>query len=185
MPLNKEMKRKELILLAVVAVFITALSKYFIEIPNFSPIGAIALMSGAFISRKLWAFILPLAALFLADILIMGTSPIYQDYFWTDGMFFTYVGFILTVGVGILISRKVSLVSVLGGGLAAALIFFLFSNFGAFLFLGQYAKNWGGLMEAYANGIPFFRSTLISQLLFSVALYYAYSWSTRKKVVLA
>lgn len=169
--------------MAVVALFITALSKYFIEIPNFSPIGAIALMSGAYIGKKLWAVALPLLALFLADILIMGTSPIYQDYFWTDGMFFTYLGFFLIVGIGVLIKRRLNLVSVLGGSLAAALVFYIFSNFGSFLFLPQYAKNVSGLVEAYLNGVPFFRATLISQVLFSVILYYAYNWSTVKKTI--
>ena len=179
------MKRKELILIAVIAVFLTALSKYFIETPNFSPIGAIALMAGAFMGRKSWAFILPIVSLFLADILISGTSPIYQEYFWSSGMFFTYLGFLAIVLLGVFIHKKVNLVSVLGGSLGAAVIFFIFSNFGSFLFLSEYTKDWSGLVLCYTRAIEFFRATLISQVLFSVVLFYAYSWSTRQKAAIA
>ena len=179
------MKRKELILIAVIAVFITALSKIFIDTPNFSPIGAIALMAGAFIGRKVWAFVLPIIALFLADILISGTSPIYQEYFWSSGMFFTYLGFLIIVLLGVFIHKKVNLVSVIGGSLGAAVLFFVFSNFGSFLFLPEYTKDLNGLVLCYTRAIEFFRATLFSQVLFSVILFYAYSWSTKQKTALA
>jgi hypothetical protein len=56
----------------------------------------------------------------------------------------------------------------IGTNLAAAMAFFLVSNFA--VWLGSdiaYTKDIAGLMSCYAAGIPFLKNTLASQFLFS------------------
>ena len=50
--------------------------------PNFSPIEAVALFGGTYFAKRYWALIVPMAALFLSD-LVLGllNGGIYWGYF--------------------------------------------------------------------------------------------------------
>jgi hypothetical protein len=114
--------------------------------PNFTPIAAIALFGGATLNRKWLAFLLPIAAMLVSDVIIGFHSYIAA----------VYVCFAITVLMGISISKsrkayKIGLTSV-----ASSLLFFIITNFAVWLGSPFYPQSIAGLMECYAAGLPFF-----------------------------
>ena len=152
---------------------------------NFNPVGAIALMGGLLFGRKLIAFIIPLGALFIGDLLLASANPANSSYLFSSSFLFVYLAFASIIGLGILLAKKHTIMHVVGGSLGAAIIFFLISNFGSWLYLEIYPKSFSGLITALEAGIPFFRPFLVSQLLFSIGIYIVYSLATSKKIAIA
>lgn len=131
-------------------------------IPNFTPIGALALFSGAYFNDKKLAFIVPVSAMLLSDLFIGFHST----------MIFVYASFLMIV----LLSRaanysRKSVGSVLGSALGGSVLFFLVTNFGVWATSGMYEMSLSGLMTSYVEGIPFFRYTLMGDL-FYVAVFF-------------
>lgn len=178
------MKKQDLIILSII---ITALVlvRVFGNIPNFNPLGAVALMGGMFLGRKAWAYALPLGALFIGDLLLAGTSAEYGQYLFSSSFVFVYVAFALIILLGSSLAKKVNIITVLGSSIIAAVAFFLITNAGSWLALDVYPKSFAGLMSAYEAGIPFFRTTLISQVVFSLAIYIVFSLATSRKLEFA
>jgi hypothetical protein len=116
--------------------------------PNFTPIAAMALFGGAYLNRKYLAFIVPLAAMLVSD-LILGfhvTMPA------------VYLSFVATVGIGLLIARKPNLLNIAGASLSASVLFFVVTNFVSWMGSPFYPQTFAGLMEAYAAGLVFFNN---------------------------
>ena len=82
-----------------------------------------------------------------------------------DTMFFTYISLIAVVGVGFYIKKFKSL-EILFGGIISSVCFFIITNFGAWLTLDMYEKNFSGLISSYVLAIPFFQNTLVSTILY-------------------
>jgi xanthosine utilization system XapX-like protein len=139
---------------------------------NFSPIAAMALVGGMYVNRKALAFMMPIIALFASDLILNNTinRVFFTEHtgtvFFADYMIWTYIAFILTVGLGILLFRQKSVSKILVGSLGASLLFFVLSNFGAWLTASIYPKTFAGLLLCFEAGIPFFQNTLMSNLLF-------------------
>ena len=138
-----------------------ALTRLIPHPPNFTPFAAVALFAGAYLSDRRLAFIVPLTALLLTDMVLGFHST----------MPFVYVGMAITVGVGLWLAHRRSAGRVLGGALTSAVIFFVLTNFGTWLMQDLYPKDWAGLMACYAAGIPFFQNSLGAVLLYSAALF--------------
>jgi len=79
---------------------------------------------------------------------------------------------------GSLAQREKNLATVLGGSVASALVFFIVSNFGAWLNL--YPHTVDGLRQCYILAIPFFRSTLVSSVAYSLVFYTVYAWILKR-----
>lgn len=169
------MERKVLLSLILMAVTIAI----FRIIPRFdnvwgiTPMFSIALFSGCiFRKNKLWAFLLPLFALFFSDILwqiIKGTG-------FYDGQWFNYLLFVAITCIGFLL-RKVNILNVIAVSLAAPTAYFLLSNFYVWFSGGGFArpKNFSGLLQTYIDGLPFYYPwQLISTLVFSAFLFGAW-----------
>lgn len=116
--------------------------------PNFTPIAAMALFGGAYLGRNALAFVIPMAAMFLSD-LILG--------FHTD-MIAVYIGFAITVLLGWSLKNNVSFGSVFTRSITASVVFFLITNLSSWLTMGLYPMNFIGLMEAYTAGLAFFNN---------------------------
>ena len=116
--------------------------------PNFTPIAAMALFGGAYMSRKTLAFLVPLAAMLLSD-LILG--------FHTT-MVAVYLSFVATVGIGLFIARKPKILHIAGASLSASILFFIVTNFASWMGSPLYPQTFTGLMEAYAAGLVFFNN---------------------------
>ena len=117
--------------------------------PNFTPIAAMALFAGTFFDRKQFAFAIPIAAMFISD-LVIGLHA---------NMPAVYLGFAITVLIGMSIRKKISVGSVVLASLSSAVIFFLITNFSSWLASPYYPQTVAGLVECYAAGLVFFRDT--------------------------
>lgn len=153
------MNKKLFTLVAVI--FAIALFRVLPHPPNVSPVAAMALLGGAYFTDKRMAFILPFLALILSD-LIIG---------FHNSMIFVYAGFALTVGMGIWMQKKITANRVAAATVASTLLFFIITNFGAWMMTGMYPMNAGGLMQAYAAGIPFLQNSLLGNLAFSAVMF--------------
>ena len=156
-----------LILLAAASRFLM------LGIPNVSPIGAMGLFGAAYFTKKYWAFIIPLAGLWLTDVLL--NNIVYAQYFdsfqWM-GSPWVYLGFAAIVLLGMGLLQKVSAGRVVLASVLASSLFFLITNFGVWLgSFSIYPKTVSGLMACYAAGIPFFWNTLVGDLLFCGVLF--------------
>lgn len=157
---------------------------------NFSPIAGMALLGGATMGKKAWAFILPIGALFLSDVFFQLFTNVPGFYGW--GQLINYGAFALVVCLGIVALRKINVKNVILSSLAASALFFILSNFGVWLFAGgvaPYTFDGAGILNTFVLGIPYFGNTLIGDLVYSGILFGAYSLVTRlvlsKKQVMA
>ncbi|NQV02341.1 MAG: hypothetical protein HQ542_06835, partial [Bacteroidia bacterium] len=66
--------------------------------PNFTPVAAMALFAGTYFERKQFAFAIPIAALFLSD-LVLGFHAIMPA---------VYLSFVITVVIGATIRKHIS-----------------------------------------------------------------------------
>lgn len=177
------MKKQDIIVLSSIILVLIAMRSIF-NIPNFNPIGAIALMGGILFHKKTTAFLVTIGALFLGDIILGLSSPIYMDYIFSTTFLFVYVAFLLMILLGTALKNRASLMTISLGSVVSAILFFLITNAGSWLAL-NYDRSLSGLMSAYSAGIPFFRATLVSQLLFSLGIYIIYNLATQRKTSLA
>jgi len=129
--------------------------------PNFSPIDAMALFSGAYLGRRWLAFVGPLTALLLSD-LVLG---------FYAGMWVQYVAVALVVLIAWGALKRVSILRVGGAVVASSVLFFLVTNFGTWALSGMYPLTASGLAACYAAAIPFFQNTVAGDLFFSGLLF--------------
>ncbi|HRZ77494.1 MAG TPA: hypothetical protein P5248_09020 [Bacteroidales bacterium] len=147
-------------------ILLAALSRLLPHWPNFTPVAAIALFGGAHYGKRMQAFLVPLAALFLSD-LVLG----FHHTMWA-----VYLGFVLTVIFGLGLRGKVALLPLSATVMGSSVVFFLLTNFGSWLGSPFYAQTMTGLLTAYTAGLPFFLNSLAGDLFFSGALFGSFYW---------
>jgi hypothetical protein len=128
-----------------------------LQLWNFTAIGASALFGGVVIRNKRLAYIVPLATLFLTDVIFQLFTNIQG--FYGAQMFFVYGAFLLITLIGTQLKR-VNALTVLLASIGTGILFFLISNAGVWAVSGMYPRTFGGLMTCYAAAIPFFRNDL-------------------------
>lgn len=178
------MKRSsQLLLIFVVLIVISAIYRVipFESRPVWlgAPQLALALFAGSVIRNRKWAFAVPLVSMLLSDILMqvlhsLGLAPGYPGFY--EGQIFNYSLITLITVVGFFTnSRKTA--SVVSGMFAAPTLFFLVSNFGVWAWGGglQRAKTFTGLMQCYADGIPFYGNSLLTMAVFGTLFFAAYN----------
>jgi hypothetical protein len=134
---------------------------------HFTPVAASLLFFGAFASRKqMW---IPVALLAASDYYLTVYHYGYS-FSWDYAVTFAWYAAMVLLG-GVLLKRQVSAPRVVGGALAASVSFFLLSNGMVWAVSNMYPKNAGGLMMSYAAGVPFFRTTLVSDLFFTAVAF--------------
>lgn len=153
-------------------IVIAALTRVLPHPPNFSPVEAIALFGGAYFASKRWAVLVPLAGLFLSDLVLARLNGgLYASWFGSTGIWLVYLCIALTTVLGFGLRGKVSGARVLGYSLLGSVLFFLVTNFGAWLSDPMYAKTLAGLVAAYVAGIPFFQWTVLGTLFYAALLF--------------
>lgn len=140
-------KKNLIIAIIMLAAVLTRLVPH---LPNFTPVTAIALFGGLYISNKILAYALPLIIMFISDI-FLGFSSI---------TLFVYAGFMLVTLIGTL-RKKPNILTIFMGSLS----FFIVTNFGVWL-LG-YPKTWTGFVECYTLALPFFKNSLLGDFFYS------------------
>ncbi|MBN1183599.1 MAG: hypothetical protein JXB49_15015 [Bacteroidales bacterium] len=173
----KNEKRSYRFGLVLLLIIVAAVSRMFPHPANFTPIGAIALFGAAYLKRRWLAVAIPLVSIFLSDVILNNT--LYAQYnngftLFYNGFAFTYAAIALVTLMGFITLRKIKVANVLLSGLGASVIFFLVSNLGAWVAFPTYPHTGAGLMACYAAGIPFFKYTLLSNLMYSAILFGAF-----------
>lgn len=128
---------------------------------NFTPIGAMALFSGAYRGRRGLAFAAPLGAMVLSDA-VLG---------FYSGFWITYVAVALIVAVGFLALSRLSVLRIAGAAIASSVLFFLVSNFGTWAASGMYPHTLAGLSACYVAAVPFFQNTVAGDLFYAALLF--------------
>ncbi len=144
---------------------------------GFAPQWAMAIYAGAVIKDKKWAFIMPVLSMFISDlfyqVLYMGGISDMQGFY--EGQWQNYLLFTLLVFVGLAI-KKLNLFQIVAASFAAPTLYFLVSNFlvwasnGATRGLNR-PRDLNGLMLCYADGIPFYKMSILATLVFSAILF--------------
>lgn len=143
-------------------ILLAAVSRLLPHPANFTPIAAMALVGGVYFEKK-YALIIPLVALFISDIFIGFHSTVP----------FVYGSFILIGLVGIWLKSHKKPLPILGCTIFSSLLFFVITNFGVWLTGGGwfYPKTLEGLIECYVMAIPFFRNSIIGDLIYTTGLF--------------
>ncbi len=128
-----------------------------LQLWNFTAIGASALFGGVVIRNKRLAYIVPLATLFLTDVIFQLFTSIQG--FYGPQMIFVYGAFLLITLIGTQLKR-VNALTILLASIGTGILFFLISNAGVWAVSGMYPRTFSGLMTCYAAAIPFFRNDL-------------------------
>ena len=142
-------------------ILLAAASRLIPHPPNFSPIAALALFGGAQFADKRLAFLVPLAAMFLSDMILELHSLIPV----------IYGSFALIVCLGFWLRRRQNVRAIGGAAIVGALLFFVLTNFGVWAMGQMYPKTPAGLLDCYVAAIPFFQNTLLSNLFYSALLF--------------
>jgi hypothetical protein len=161
----------------ITLIVIAAMARLVPHPPNFSPIGAMALMGGAYLSRKWLAILVPILALYLSDIILnnfvlsefFGESM--SSRFFSAYMLPVYGSIILIAFIGMKFLKRIKLPSVLLSALGASVVFYLVTNFGVWLAGSGYPKTIGGLISCFTAGLPFFKYTILGNVVFAGILF--------------
>lgn len=154
---------------------VVLLGKLIPHLPNFSPMQSMALLGGAYITRKYLAYILPIVLIYVTDFVLNNT--IYRIYypdheglvFFSDYMLVVLPSILLIVALGQFFLKRFKTEKLILTALAGSVLFFLITNFGAWISpTSIYSKNIAGLLQSYIAGIPFFRASVLSTLLFTL-----------------
>jgi len=170
---------------------------------NFTPVGAIALFSGAMVRDRCLAFLFPLLVMFTTDA-IMGFNKL---------SLLVYASFLLSVLIGRAVvgarfslprgtkgasprakresqpesatgAKKRTLQRIAGATFLGSLQFFLVTNFGVWAFLTTYPRTPAGLAACYLAGIPLFWNTLAGDAFYTTLLFGSFALAERLSPIL-
>ena len=136
---------------------------------NLTPIGAMALFSGAMFRNWRMAFLLPLASLLAGDVFV-GFHRL---------MWVVYASFAISVVIGRWLTEKRSVARIGGAVFLGALQFFVVTNFAMWVVGGFYPKTTMGLVNCFAAGVPFFWNTLAGDTLYACVLFAGFAFAER------
>ena len=155
------LSKKEKVLF--IFVLIAALTRLVPHPPHFAPITAMSLFAGAYFTRKQLAFIAPLLAMLISD-LFLG--------FYTISIF-VYLSLAVITWMGQQKNRVTQKLVLLG-----SVLFFFISNLGVWLL--YYPKTIDGLVTCFALAIPFFATSLLGDIFYSVIMVFGFSAVSRR-----
>lgn len=145
--------------------------------PNMTPIAAMALFGGVYFANKRMALLIPLTAMYLSD-LALGLF-VYDFGFFHGFMPFVYASFVVTVCLGFLLRRRITPLMVGGAALTGSVMFFIITNFGAWLVGNLYPKTFAGLVGCYVAAIPFFRNSLAGDAFYALLFFGGFAMAQR------
>ncbi|MBU0710218.1 MAG: hypothetical protein KKC42_02855 [Candidatus Omnitrophica bacterium] len=154
-------------MLVILLILVGILLRFAPHAPNFTPVAAIALFAGAYLSKK-HALIIPLVLMIVSD-MFLGLHNV---------VLFTWGGFALVALLGTWLKKHKTFSASVSLSLVSAVLFYLVTNFGVWA-MGWYPRNFSGLINCYAMGLPFLRNTLFSTLLYTAVFMGTYELIAR------
>ena len=147
-------------------------------IDNFAPMAGFAVCCGIFAGNRLIASSLPLVVVMITDYFMTGFYP---------GIAYVYGSYVAIALVAGMAKRFALLPTIPLFGLASSVIFFAISNFGVWV-VGSgnfYPHSLEGLIACYVAGAPFFKISIIGDVLFSSIGFVAMRLALTKNMVSA
>lgn len=166
--------------MAILLVIIGTLSRIVPHSMNFTPIIGITLFS-VYYFKSYWKFLVPFLAILGSDLILEISRGAGQGFH--SGTPIVYFSYLIIAIIAFFLLKKLNFGNLLITTLSASLSFFLITNFAFFYpspdapvngFSG-YTHDWAGILASYTAGIPFFRSALIGDLLFTGVLFGIYA----------
>ena len=171
------------VILPVIFILVLAVSRIPGLMPlNFSVVYAFVFCAGVYFPKRL-AWWLPLVVMLATD---LGLNFYYQAHHvegvWSAGnlanLAFNYIAYVAMIFLGRCFKPTMSWLAIVGGGVLAAILFYLITNTASWLFNPfhnpEYTKNLAGWIIALTKGVggypstwEFFRNTLMSGGLFT------------------
>ena len=171
--MNAEMSHKQNLLYRMLLAFALILLAAALRIAphpwNFTPVGAMALFSGAVLRDRRLAFFFPLLALFLGDIFI-GFHKL---------MFVVYASFLINVAIGLWLRDRRTITRISLATLLGAIQFFIVTNFAVWALGNFYPRTVAGLATCYVAGVPFFWNTLAGDAFYAALLFGGFAIAER------
>jgi len=171
--MNAEISQKENLLyrtlLALALILLAAALRIAPHPWNFTPVGAMALFSGALLKDRRLAFLFPLVVLFAGDIFI-GLHKLIA---------IVYASFLLNVAIGLWLRDRRTIARITLATLLGAIQFFLVTNFAVWQFLKGFPHTASGLAACYIAGIPFFWNTLAGDAFYATLLFGGFALAER------
>jgi hypothetical protein len=119
-------------------------------------------------ARPMREFVWPLSALVGVDSFL----TVHQyGYSLTAGHAVTWIWYLGVMFLGAaMLGNSISTGRVFGSSLLASISFFAVSNFTVWAEWGMYPKTWRGLGSCYLAALPFFRNSVVSETICSLAI---------------
>jgi hypothetical protein len=167
----------------VFAVAMRLVSYKFQFLSNFTPVGAVALFGGAYFSDKWKAYLVPLLALFLSDIIIYLMYPANQI-LWYSASIYLYVCFALMVFIGTNI-KKVNVANVLFASLASVLVHWLIMDLPWIYNAPQlYPNTLAGYGQSLIAALPFEKNMILGDAVYGAILFGGFELAKSKYTLL-
>jgi hypothetical protein len=156
---------------------------------GFTPQIAMALFSGSIVKDKKFAFLMPLASMFLSDLLyeVLYINNLTAIEGFYSGQWLNYLLFAGLTVIGFLIQPNKWL-HILAGSVGGVMAYFILSNFTVWIGGGldinnlPYPKTFAGLLYCYAAGLPFLKGLLMGTVFFSAVLFGGYYLIQKEQV---
>ncbi|MFV2066645.1 MAG: DUF6580 family putative transport protein [Pirellulales bacterium] len=125
----------------------------------FTPLAAVTLFAGYFLASPLVAALVPLSILGITDWWLPGYSS-------HGVMLAVYAAALFPVLLGRFLRRRPNATRLAATALLPAVVFWLTTNLGVWLFQEMYPKSVSGLIACYVAAIPFFRNMLAGDVFY-------------------
>jgi hypothetical protein len=155
---------KKNLIISILLIILVVVSRLVPHVWNVAPVAAVALLAGAILPRQ-WAFVVPVVGMLLGDFII--------GFYHLPVMLTVYASFALMTFVGTWL-REMQPHRLLLASLASSTFFFITTNFAVWATADWYPKTWAGLQLCYTLALPFFRNTMLGDLVFTGVLFGAY-----------
>lgn len=153
-------------MLAIVFVLVAVAVRLLPHAFSVTPVAAALLFFGAKGSKKLaW---LPVLLLVGSDIYLSKVTygvPLSAD------LLVSWAWYAGIIGLGMLLRHNQAPLRIFGASVAAAVSFFLLSNFAVWAVWQMYPKTWSGLMACYTVGLPFFQREVLADVVFTAVMF--------------
>lgn len=165
--------KKHHLIFALSLIAAVTVSRFLPHPPNFTPVIAMAMFSGAVISKRFISLGFPLLAMAFSDLLL--NSAYYPDhiglsYFTELPTLGVYLGVLLSAVLGSFIGQSQKWTKIIGVSLSSSLLFWILSNLFCWPGNPLYSQNMQGLISCYVAAIPFL-SQVIGDLFFAALLF--------------
>ena len=162
---------RALVILVILSISGIVARLAFQDLPNFSPVAAIALFAGYYSRDLRIALALPLIVMAISDLFI-GSYDIVT-------MIIVYALLALPAVFGSQVAKSSKGVKatpwLLASSLGGSVCFFLGTNLAVFVQSSMYENSMAGLLKCYTLALPFFKYTVSGDLIFGCVIFVTYA----------